>query len=73
VQLRRFAEVWACPAAQPKADADDARRRHSNKLTRGRNDIAKICGFVRDAGMCLAPPSSWVRFYRGVVARTQEE
>jgi len=47
--------------------------RHGNALNCGRNGIDKVCALVRADGMCLEPPSSWVRFYRGVLAVTQEE
>jgi hypothetical protein len=47
--------------------------RHGNKLNCGRNSTPKVCALVRDDGRCLAPPSSWVRFYRGLVAMREEE
>ena len=47
--------------------------RHSNNQSCGRNGIDKVCALVRDDGICLAPPSSWTRFYRAVVAAREEE
>jgi hypothetical protein len=65
--LRQFAPI------QPgETESQTIGCRHSNKLTCGRNGIPCVCALVREDGMCLAPPSSWVRLYRGAVAEMEE-
>jgi hypothetical protein len=64
VHLRRFD-----PPVQPgETDAQTIGCKHSNKLNCGRNGMPKVCALVREDGMCLAPPSSWVRYYRATVS-----
>ena len=38
--------------------------RHSNPSICGRNRMPEVCAFVRQDGMCLAPPRSWPKQYR---------
>jgi hypothetical protein len=37
--------------------------RHTNPDVCGKHSIEKVCAFVRDDNMCLAPPVSWKKQY----------
>jgi hypothetical protein len=37
--------------------------RHTNPEICAKNQMASVCAFARNDGMCLAPPVSWKRQY----------
>ena len=49
-------------------ESDEVARRCSNPRFCSENNMAGVCAFVRDDGMCLAPPRSW----KELVAKLKE-
>jgi len=41
-------------------------RRHTNPSICGRNSLPTICAFVREDGMCLKPPLSWLKQFERI-------
>ncbi len=46
--------------------------RHTSPDVCGKNSMEKICAFVRDDGMCLAPPASWKKQFAKLSAQEKE-
>lgn len=48
---------------EPLKPGDNAEKtvgcRHTQPEICGKNRMPKVCAFVRDDGVCLAPPASW--------------
>ena len=44
--------------------------RLTNQDICSKHSLPKVCGFVRDDGLCLAPPTTWAKQYRKL--RVQE-
>jgi hypothetical protein len=38
--------------------------RHTNPSVCSKHSLQRVCAFVRDDGLCLAPPTTWPKQYR---------
>ncbi|MDG2306107.1 MAG: hypothetical protein P8R42_15950 [Candidatus Binatia bacterium] len=61
-------------AALQPGDAEDRTFgcRASNPEVCGKHRMPSVCAFVREDGMCLAPPRSWAKLYPKLLAREQD-
>ena len=45
--------------------------RHSNPHTCPRHSLSKVCAFVREDGLCLAPPRTWAQLFKKLKAKQE--
>lgn len=58
---------------RPLKDGESLERtigcRHSNPDICSKNSLPDVCAFVRDDGVCLAPPRSWKKLFEELSKR----